>query len=88
MQPNGYRLDTTAKSIMYGTLYQTHTFIKISFRCTLSISVVQKTKDKPKKNLRWTKELHTTKSALTKPEKGWLDYWVMILKNVNFWLVS
>ena len=25
---------------------------------------------------------------LTKPEKGWLDYWYIILKNVLFWLVS
>ncbi len=25
---------------------------------------------------------------VTKPEKGWLDYWYIILKNVLFWLVS
>ena len=44
-----------------------------------------RTKDEPKnaksQNMRFIK-------IVTKPEKGWLDYWVVILKNVNFWLVS
>ena len=35
---------------MFGTFYQTHTFFKIPFPCTLPISPLSKTKDKPKKN--------------------------------------
>ena len=55
MQPNGYRVGTTAYSTLFDLSCQTSTFFKISFRCTLSISVVQKTKDKPrmKKCLGW-----------------------------------
>ena len=68
----------------YVPLTKKSTFIKISFPCTLPISAEQKTKDKPKKN----QGEGVRRNALTKPEKGWLDYWVMILKNVNFWLVS
>ena len=33
-----YRVDTTAKSIMFGTFYQTHTFVKISTSFTSLIS--------------------------------------------------
>ena len=67
----------------YGTIF------KIHFLCTLYIYSGLKTKDEPRTNLGTSKELPTTKKCfLTKPEKGWLDYWVVILKNVNFWLVS